>query len=548
MNMDDTKPDLSAVPYKAEVLIWVLGLILLVARFLGLASSQSLPILNITLGNQQHYSCFVAAMLAAATLYLIWEWIQLSHRLYRARLHVGFTTLFSCVALWLSYSLIAANTPFANISPAWYFTFIAIGFLIGSFVSTIAFASLMIRTREDAKTINLPCVPVATYAQFKVWIPVIIILMVTYYILWYFTPKALKMISPILVAFAYLFMLGQEIAFLCFSQDEHGNHLPYRKRIAQLKAIFDPHDYFYFLHKHGMKAVQKVGVPIDADPQVIQKTIRDKFSDTQPQTPVNYHGQLLEEIQLKFYFKDDNPKNQSPKNLGVKIYKPHGKKETLRVMYIPVDPKHGKQEITIPTNLVESYAEEYISTHPDRDSETLRKLLSFALNQAMIKSMMDQTGHLLHRAVESGQEQQVRDLLKQKNLDVNERAEAGWTALLYASAQGYPQIMRLLLDAGANPDIGNVTGITPLMYGALYKNIDVCKILLEYGANLDLQDVHGGTALMVATRAGSPDVARVLLKAGANTNIKDRDDMTALDIAYKHKQGKIAKMIRKAKT
>ncbi len=546
-DMNDTKPDLSAVPYKGEVLIWVLGSILLVARFLGLASSQTLPILNVTLVNQQLYSCFVAAMLAATTLYLIWEWMQLSYRLYRARLHVGFTILFSCVALWLSYSLVAANTSFADISPAWYFTFITVGFLIGSFVSSVAFASLMIRTKGEAKTINLPRVPVASRAQFKVWIPVIIILMVIYYVLWYFMPKVLQIIGPIFVAFACLFMLVPQVVLLCFYQDERGNHIPYRKRIARFKEIHDTHDYFYVLHKHGIQAVRKFGIPIDADPQVIQKAMREKFSDTQPQTPINFRGQLLEEIQLKFYFKDGNPENQSPKNLGVRIYKPNGKKETLRALFIPVDPKCSKQEITIPINLVESYAEEYISTHPDRDSETLRKLLSFALNQAMIKSMMDQTGHLLHRAVESGQEQQVQDILKQKNLDVNERAEAGWTALLFAAAQGYPQIMRLLLDAGANPDIGNVTGITPLMYGALYKNVDVCKLLLEYGANLDLQDVHGGTALMVATRAGSPEVAGLLLKAGANTKIKDRDDMTALDIAHKHKQGKIAKMIRKAK-
>jgi len=545
--MDDTKPDLPARYYVAETSVWMLGGILLVARFLGLAPSQPLPQLNVTLENPQHFPLVVAVMLAATTLYLIWKWMQLSHHLYRARLHVGFTILFSCLSLWLCYSHIAANTSFADISPAWYFIFIAIGFLIGSFVSVVAFASLMIRTQVEAKTINLSRVPVATRAQFMLWIPVVIILMVTYYVLWYFTPKVLQVMSPILVAFAYLFMLGQEVASLCFSQDEHGNHLPYRKRIAQLKAIFDPHDYFYFLHKHGIPAVQKFGVPIDADPQVIQKTIREKYSDTQSQTPINFRGQLLEEVQLKFYFKDGNPKNQSPKNRGVKIYKPHGEKETLRVLFIPVDPKHGKQEITIPINLVESYAEEYISTHPDQDNKTLQKLLSFALNQAMTKSMTDQAKPLLQRAVERGQEQQVRNLLKQ-NLDVNERAEAGWTALLYAAAQGYPRIVRLLLDAGANPDMGNVHGITPLMYGARYKNVDVCKLLLEYGANPNLQDAYGMTALMVATLVGSADVAKMLLKAGANTNIKDRNDMTALDIAHKHKQGKIAKMIRTAKT
>ena len=555
--MDDIKTDLSAVPYKAEVLIWVLGGILLLARFLGLAPSQTLPILNVTLENQQLYSRFVAAMLVAATLYLIWEWMHLSHRLYRARLHVGLTILFSCVALWLSYSLIAANTSFADVLPAWYFIFIAVGFLIGLFVSVVAFASLMIRTQVEAKAINLSRVPVATRAVFKMSIPIVIVLMVTYYVLWYFTPMVLQVIGPCLVTFAYLFMLGPRVASLCFSQDKEGDHVPYRKRIVQLKTIiFDPHDYFYFLHKYGKQAAQNVGLPINADskvidPQAIQKTIREKFSDTQSQTPINFRVIPLEDIKLLIYHKDDNPKNESPENRGVRIQNLHSKKEALRVLCIPENPKDGNREITIPINLVESYAEEYISAHPDQDNETPRKLLSFAINQAVIKSMSDQYAehyaeHLLHRAVEHGQEQQVRDILQQKNLDVNERAEAGWTALLMAAAQGYPQIMRLLLDAGANPDMGNVHGITPLMYGARYKNIEVCKLLLESGANPDLKDISGQTALMIATFLGSADVAEMLLKAGANTSIKDRDDMTALDIAYKHKQGKIAEMIRTA--
>jgi len=189
--------------------------------------------------------------------------------------------------------------------------------------------------------------------------PVIIILMVIYYVLWYFMPKVLQIIGPIFVAFACLFMLVPQVVLLCFYQDERGNHIPYRKRIARFKEIHDTHDYFYVLHKHGIQAVRKFGIPIDADPQVIQKAMREKFSDTQPQTPINFRGQLLEEIQLKFYFKDGNPENQSPKNLGVRIYKPNGKKETLRALFIPVDPKCSKQEITIPINLVESYAEEF---------------------------------------------------------------------------------------------------------------------------------------------------------------------------------------------
>lgn len=549
--MDDNKPDLSARYYIAEASIWILGGILLVARFVGLASSQPLPILNVTLENPQYFSRVVAALLLAATLYLILEWKQsflASHRAYWAQARAGFTTVFSCASLWLCYSLIAANTRFADISPAWYFTFIAVGYSIGIFVSSVAFSSLMIRTQVESKTIHLPRMPVATRVRFVMCIPVVLILLVTYYMLWYFTPDVLKCVGPLLVAIAYILMFWQKVALLFFSQDEHGKCISYRKCIARFKEIHNTTDYAYVLCTYGggEAAVQKLGLTKNAAPHVIQKTMQEKFSNTQSHTPSNYRVQTLEEAQLQFYFKDGNPKNQSLKNRGVRIHKPHGKKETLQVLFIPVEPKHDKQEFTIPINVVESHAEEYVIAHPDQTYETLLKAFHYAIEQAIMRSMTEQTGPVLQRAVESGQEQQVRELLK-KNLDVNERAEAGWTALLYAAAQGYPRIVRLLLDGGANPDMGNVHSLTPLMYGARYKNVDVCKLLVEYGANLDLQDVYGMTALMVATCVESGDVARILLKAGANTNIKDCNDMTALEIAHKHKQGKIAKMIRTAK-
>lgn len=506
--MDDDKPGLSPRYYIAEVSVLILGVILLVARFLGLAPSQPLPMLNVTLENPQYFSRVVAAMLSATTLYLILEWKQsspASHRAYWTQAHAGFTTLFSCASLWLCYSLIAANTRFADISPAWYFTFIAVGYSIGLFVSITAFSSLMIRTPVEAMTIHLPRVPVATRATFMKCIPVVLILLVIYYMLWYFAPDVLKCIGPLLAAFAYIFMLGQKVASLCFSQNEYGNHFSYRKRIAQFKESLDSQDYSNFLLKHGIRAVQEFGVSIDEAPQVAQKKIREKFSETH-----------------------------------------YDKKKTIRVSRTPYNNENEKQDFEIPTALVESNMAEYIKNFPEQAKQSPEKIFQYAVEQAIESMIAQEARPLLQRAVESGQEQQVRELLKQ-NLDVNERAGAGWTALLYAAAQGYPRIMRLLLNAGANPDMGNVHGITPLMYGARYKNVDVCKLLLEDGANLDLQDVDGITALMIATCVGSGDVAEILLKAGADTNIKNCNDMTALDIAHEHKQGKIAKMIRTTK-
>jgi hypothetical protein len=272
--------------------------------------------------------------------------------------------------------------------------------------------------------------------------------------------------------------------------------------------------------------------------------MQERFS-VESSVEFRFRVQQQEETQIQFYPKDGDKDNLSHRNQGISFHKRQGKKGLLRVLVIPDDPDKEPREMEIPTSLVETYAEGYLSTHTDDADLTFRKVFSYAINQTVIKTMLEQAGPLLQRAVEAGQEDRVEELLKQ-DIDVNERAEYGWTALLYAAAQGYPRIVQLLLDAGANPDVGNVHGITPIMYGARYGNIEVCRPLLEYGADPDLQDVYGMTALMVATRLGYADVVEMLLKAGSNVAIKDRNNMTALDIAHKCKQGKIAKRLRTA--
>ena len=217
----------------------------------------------------------------------------------------------------------------------------------------------------------------------------------------------------------------------------------------------------------------------------------------------------------------------------------------LQVQVLFVGPALEKREMQIPVDLAEKYGEEYLASLPQEQAVTFQKVISFALNQSVIKIMMDEVGPLLNRAAYMVKADVVTELIAQ-GAEINEKAEFGWTALLAAAAQGYPKIVRLLLDAGAKPDIGNVHGITPLMYGARYGNSDICRILMEYGADLDVQDTTGMSALIVATRDGHKSIVELLLKAGANPNLKTYQGMTALDFAYACKQGKIAKEIKKA--
>jgi ankyrin repeat protein len=259
---------------------------------------------------------------------------------------------------------------------------------------------------------------------------------------------------------------------------------------------------------------------------------------------IGFHVEQLEELQIQFCPKDGNPENSDPANCGITVRTQGGKKERVRVLLIPDDTNYPSREVEIPTAAIEQHAEKYLGEYPEQKQPNFHKVFSHAINTTVLE-VLSEEGPSLHRLVERGQENAVAEAIKNQ-ADVNERAEAGWTPLLMACAQGYPKIVRMLLRAGANPDIGNVRGFTPLIFGVNYSNVEVCKLLLEYEVTVDYQDPYGETALMRAAGNGNSEIVQLLLDAGANPIIKTKKGKTAGDFAYKNGHGEIAKMLKKA--
>lgn len=86
--------------------------------------------------------------------------------------------------------------------------------------------------------------------------------------------------------------------------------------------------------------------------------------------------------------------------------------------------------------------------------------------------------------------------------------------------------VRALLEAGAPVDIKNHNGQTALMYACLHRNADMVKLLLEHGADTEITWRQGGsTALRLAVGAHmkKPDlpIVKMLLAHGADLHKTD---------------------------
>jgi hypothetical protein len=73
-------------------------------------------------------------------------------------------------------------------------------------------------------------------------------------------------------------------------------------------------------------------------------------------------------------------------------------------------------------------------------------------------------------------------LLLQTAIDIDHVNNLGWTALLEAVILGdggavYIEIVKLLLDAGADADIADQDGLTPLMHASQRGYVDIVVLL-----------------------------------------------------------------------
>ncbi|KAJ7243260.1 ankyrin repeat-containing domain protein [Mycena rebaudengoi] len=173
-------------------------------------------------------------------------------------------------------------------------------------------------------------------------------------------------------------------------------------------------------------------------------------------------------------------------------------------------------------------------------------------------------GTALNAAVDHGGAEIVR-LLLDYGADPNIKGTKFGTALQGASAKGKTEIVQLLLDRGADPDIRGdspsfsltmLSGIlrmyvqggsqgTALQIASDNGFADLVRLLLDRGADPNIHGGYFGTALCAAAAREHPAIVELLLNRGANPNIQGGEDGRALQVASKAQGAKIVKLLLK---
>ncbi|GFU39754.1 ankyrin repeat and KH domain-containing protein 1 [Nephila pilipes] len=130
-----------------------------------------------------------------------------------------------------------------------------------------------------------------------------------------------------------------------------------------------------------------------------------------------------------------------------------------------------------------------------------------------------------------GHLEMVRFLLE-AGADREHKTDEMHTALMEASMDGHVEVARLLLDSGAQVNMPADSFESPLTLAACGGHVELAMLLLDRGANIEEVNDEGYTPLMEAAREGHEEMVALLLSQGADINAQTEETQeTALTLA-----------------
>ena len=121
-----------------------------------------------------------------------------------------------------------------------------------------------------------------------------------------------------------------------------------------------------------------------------------------------------------------------------------------------------------------------------------------------------------------GNADMVECLVTEWQADVEEIGELKkhdmMTPLCGAALLNKLEVVKLLIDLGADVNAASNTGCTPMLYACIKMNVDVVKCLIKHGANTRKSSNSGETCLIVAARPSCKELCQIFIDNGVDMN------------------------------
>ena len=140
-------------------------------------------------------------------------------------------------------------------------------------------------------------------------------------------------------------------------------------------------------------------------------------------------------------------------------------------------------------------------------------------------------------AATSGDLAKVRELVEKDPACVNVRGTDGRTPLHWAARGVHLEVLRFLVDRGADVNALDNNGTAPLHSVASRGNVEGIRILLAKGADIHMATADRNTLLHLAAQAGRVEAVRLLVARGADIERANGYGRTPLVLAVRERGG-----------
>ena len=300
----------------------------------------------------------------------------------------------------------------------------------------------------------------------------------------------------------------QSYSFISYAQD----HWLFHSRKFELKAVSNVESFYLWI-----SLIEGVpGVTLPWAPEFVYyfgSQVSNWILD-------NQHGALLKQV---LQYKERGVKDE---NFGKHLL-PHGEREKKLVRFLSTWGESLKIEARFFENAFE------IASKLNDQAVKL-----FLLEKGVQVNPKDsEVSRLLHNATIEGRLHIVKMLLA-NGADINLRKFYGnrRTPLEQAGDGGSwePEIMRLLLQNGADTETRYGDGTTLLHRQVCCNCLWRVQLLLEKGADVEARTTDGRTPLFLAVEYGYIEVVKLLIERRANINTRTRSENTPLHVAAKN--------------
>ncbi|KAM0464930.1 hypothetical protein ACHAPV_001921 [Trichoderma viride] len=184
----------------------------------------------------------------------------------------------------------------------------------------------------------------------------------------------------------------------------------------------------------------------------------------------------------------------------------------------------------------------------DTEDENKQTLLFRALvagHHDIVKLLIEKGAdmeELLSWAARRGHENAV-ELLVENGANIAVKDTFGRTPLSWAAMEGHESVVKLLVEKGADMEAKDMCSQTPLSRAAGSGHASVVKLLAEKGADIEAKDNSGETPLSFAAVRGHESVVKLLVEKGADIEAKNKVSQTPLSLAVGMRHGSVIKLL-----